>query len=157
MDYKSIHTLEDLQKAKATLRNELSVSRHELLRTLEMTRSQGTRLFWRGLALPAGLLGLGAVGMRAARNSFDNQVEKGFQTLGLNNEPDSYGNTDTDDNGGKWYMELIPIAINLFQTFMANRKNNNDSYQLSDEDDEEYYQAEATYPVQEAMSSKASY
>ncbi|GEM_PF-2237790 len=157
MDYKSIQTLADLQKAKSTLREELNVSRHELLRTLEMTRSRGTRLFWRGLALPAGLLGLGAIGMRVARNSFDNQAEKGVQTLDLN-EPDQYGNTDTntDTGGGKWYMELIPIAINLFQMFMANRKNNNDIYQGSEEDAEDYYQEDATYPMQEAMSTQPS-
>lgn len=140
MNNKSINTLEELQEAKVKLRQEMNISRHELLRSLETTRSQAKTYFWRGLALPAGLLGLGAVGMRVARNSFHNQAEKTAQSFGLGAEESTEEGTSS-----KWYMQLLPVAINLVQMFLANRQN--DTYQMSDEveNGNESYEASPTH------------
>lgn len=146
MDNKSINTLEELQEAKLKLRQEMNISRHELLRTLEMTRAQAKTYFWRGFALPASLLGLGAVGVRVARNSFKNQIEETVQ---------DFETEAPAENGisSKWYIKLLPVAINLVQQFLANRQN----YQMSDEEDEELYNESSSYQAAQSVPARENF
>lgn len=132
MNYSHINTLKELQAAKAQLRAEIEVTKHELFRSASTTQSQARGAIMKGVVIPAGLLGLGLTGARFMRSSLQNQVEKGINTLESTQDID---NEFTD----RWYIRLLPMALQLFQKFLKNKEE--DSYYTSDEASEDDYPA----------------
>lgn len=125
---KKINTLTELQEEKARLRQEISISKKELMRALDLTRSEGKRLIVSSLLLPAGVVGLAATGVKIAK-ALRSQPEQAEETSEAYlhysaNPPNILESVKANlAANSRWYIRILPIAIQLISRFLANRRN----------------------------------
>jgi len=126
-EIKKIHTLSELQEEKARLRREISISKEEFVRSFDVTRSYAKSFVLKGIMLPMGLLGITAAGVKAvqALNSGHKEEEEQEEYLHYSAHPPSIMESVKAHlaSNSKWYMRLIPHAIQLVSGFLTTRKN----------------------------------
>lgn len=125
-EIKKIHTLAELKEEKEKLRREIAVSKTELIRSFGITKSYAKSIVLKGIVLPASLLGITVAGVKAVQALNGGYKEKEEEEyLHYSGNPPSIlesvkANLATSP---KWYMRLIPFAMQLVGSFLTNRNN----------------------------------
>ena len=113
---KNITTLAELEKEQKKLKMLMEITRQEFARNLGSNRKELKNYLFNNVVLPAGAVGLGV----AAVNKMASKKEK--------------NNTPTNLNSELW-KTLMPLGINLFQTYFL-QKQNQKIEEITSEDNE---------------------
>ncbi len=152
---KKINTFAELQEQKNKLKAEIRFSRDQLLQSLDGTRTSVQNVFVKRVALPAGIAGLAVAGVKVAQSlRHDHEDDADYDAAYSHREENSpLGILNTVQQNlaasSKWYIRLIPIAVQLVQRYMANRQSQQYSYSHRYVEDAQLYPSEsaAALPV----------
>lgn len=103
---KNITTLEELEREQEKLKMLMAVTKQEFARNLGTNRKQLKDFVFKNVVLPAGAVGLGvaAVNKMASKNNSNN-------------------NSFTDKQSGMDWKELLPLGLNILQSFILKKQN----------------------------------
>lgn len=139
---KKINTLTELQEERAKLRREIDINKVEFFRSLDTTKSQAKNVILKGLVLPAGLISLTVAGVKAVRalRNGKEQAEPEEYLHYNGNPPGIVESIKSNlESNPKWYIRLLPVAIELVSTFLTIRNNNNNNHDENEDLENHHY------------------
>lgn len=146
---KKISTYSELQEEKKKLKEEIHYSKEQLLRSLNDTGSIAKNMVLKGVVLPAGIAGLAVAGVKAVqaiRNDHhaESQTIDAYATYDGTQQPGIWQSIKNNlKSNSKWYLRMLPVAVDLIRNYIANRKAQRDSYQNQDLEDAQLYPTES--------------
>ena len=146
-ELRKINTLSELKEEKAKLRQEIQISKEEFIHSLHNTGSNAKTIFLKGLVLPAGIVGIAAVGVKAVqalRHGHESEGEQPDEEYLYSSHPSGIIESIKANlaSNPKWYIRLLPTVIQLVSSFLAKRYNNQQPEEVEHLD---------TYPQEAAL------
>lgn len=146
---KKINTYAELQEEKKKLQEEIRFSKHQLLQSLDGTRSSAQNVLMKGVVLPAGVAGLAVAGVKVAQSlRHDHQDEyNNSEVYSSYNAAEPASIVEALQQklaaSSKWYVRLLPIAFQLVRNYIRYRTKQDHSYPHQDMEDARLYPTES--------------